>query len=170
MERIIKTGITWDAQGVALENYLAGRFTYRTLTEWRERIRAAEITVNGRTVPPEYVLKLHDVVEYRPGDLEEPESELSFDIVHEDEALLVIAKPGNLCMHPSGPYFKHTLWYLLRERYGEVHFINRLDREGDGDLSRDERIRALAGRYASTLEKTVREYPYQWYNFYDFWA
>ncbi len=48
--------------------------------------------------------------------------------------------------------------------------INRLDREGDGDLSRDERIRALAGRYASSLEKTVREYPYQWYNFYDFWA
>ena len=132
MERIIKTGITWDAQGIVLENYLAGRFTYRSLEEWRERIRAAEITVNGKTVPPEYVLALHDVVEYRPGDLEEPESELSFDIVHEDGELLVIAKPGNLCMHPSGPYFKHTLWYLLRERYGEVHFINRLDRETSG--------------------------------------
>ena len=156
MERIIKTGITWDAQGLPLENYLAGRFTYRSLAEWRERIRAAEITVNGKAVPPEYVLALHDVVEYRPGDLEEPESELSFDVVYEDGELLVIAKPGNLCMHPSGPYFKHTLWYLLREKYGEVHFINRLDRETSGLVlaARDPKTAARMTKKLDEIEKS----------------
>ena len=152
MERIIKTGITWDAQGIPLDTYLAGRFTYRSLQEWRERIGRAEITVNGKIVPPEYVLQLHDVVEYRPGDLEEPESALGFRIVHEDGELLVIDKPGNLCMHPSGPYFKHTLWYLLREKFGEIHFINRLDRETSGLV-----LAAKSPRTAAVLTKKLNE-------------
>jgi predicted LPLAT superfamily acyltransferase len=28
----------------------------------------------------------------------------------------------------------------------------------------------LAAAYAAALEKVVRRYPDQWYNFYDFWA
>ena len=35
--------------------------------------------------------------------------------------------------------------------------------------SRRERIQALADTYAATLEAVVRQYPDQWYNFYDFW-
>ena len=31
------------------------------------------------------------------------------------------------------------------------------------------RIQALADAYAATLESVVRQYPDQWYNFYDFW-
>ena len=64
--------------------------------------------MNGLQVFPEYVLKLHDVIEYRPGDIEEPPAELDYKVVYEDETLLIIDKPGNLCIHPSGPYFKHT--------------------------------------------------------------
>lgn len=35
--------------------------------------------------------------------------------------------------------------------------------------SKRERIQALADAYAATLEAVVRQYPDQWYNFYDFW-
>ena len=35
--------------------------------------------------------------------------------------------------------------------------------------TKQERIQALADAYASTLEAVVRQYPHQWYNFYDFW-
>lgn len=35
--------------------------------------------------------------------------------------------------------------------------------------TRQERIQALADAYASLLEAVVRQYPHQWYNFYDFW-
>ena len=132
MERIIKTGVTWDAEGLTLANYLAGRFTYRSLQEWEERIVKGELTVNGSRVDGSYILKLHDVIEYRPGDIEEPPAELDYKIVFEDDTLLIINKPGNLCVHPSGPYFKHTLWYLLKERFGDIHLVNRLDRETSG--------------------------------------
>ena len=36
-------------------------------------------------------------------------------------------------------------------------------------MTKAERIQALADAYAGTLEAVVRQYPDQWYNFYDFW-
>ena len=152
MERIIKTGVTWNGEGLTLANYLAGRFTYRSLEEWQKRIELREITVNGNSVPPEYILKLHDVIEYRPGDIEEPPACLDYIVVFEDEHLLVINKPANLCVHPSGPYFKHTLWYLLKERFGDVHLVNRLDRETSGLL-----IAAKTSDVAAKLAKMQNE-------------
>lgn len=152
MERIIKTGVTWNAEGLTLANYLAGRFTYRSLQEWEERIVKGELTVNGSRVDGSYILKLHDVIEYRPGDIEEPPAELDYKIVFEDDTLLIINKPGNLCVHPSGPYFKHTLWYLLKERFGDIHLVNRLDRETSGLL-----IAAKAPQTAAKLAKMQNE-------------
>ncbi|HZP94017.1 MAG TPA: acyl-CoA synthetase [Burkholderiales bacterium] len=38
------------------------------------------------------------------------------------------------------------------------------------DAGRDERIRAWAARYAARLEHYCRQAPYNWFNFYDFWA
>jgi predicted LPLAT superfamily acyltransferase len=35
--------------------------------------------------------------------------------------------------------------------------------------SRESQLRAWVERYVSELEAVVREYPYQWFNFYDFW-
>lgn len=148
MERIIKTGVTWNGEGETLAVYLAGRFTYRSLEEWRERINNKEITVNGLQVQPDYVLKLHDIIEYRPGDIEEPPANLDYSVVFEDADLLVIDKPGNLCIHPSGPYFKNTLWYLLKERFGDIHIVNRLDRETSGLL-----IVAKKSKIAAKLAK-----------------
>lgn len=41
---------------------------------------------------------------------------------------------------------------------------------GPGPRSeRDDRIHAALHRYVDLLEQTVRIYPYQWYNFFDFW-
>ena len=155
MERIIKTGVTWNGEGSTCANYLAGRFTYRSLDEWAQRITAGEITVNGQLVTPEYILKLHDVIEYRPGDMEEPPADLDYNVVYEDDLLLVIDKPGNLCVHPSGPYFKNTLWYLLKERFGDIHLVNRLDRETSGLLiaARDPKCAAKLAKMQNDIRK-----------------
>ena len=133
-QRIIRTSIDWSGNGLTLIDFLSGRFTYRSKEEWITRINSGEITLNNKIVPPETLLVLHDCVEYRPEDIEEPPADLDYRIVFEDEFLLVIDKPGNLCMHPAGPFFKHTLWHLLCSKYGTIHFVNRLDRETSGLL------------------------------------
>lgn len=132
--RVIRSSIDWSGVGLRLDDYLAARFTYRSLEEWRERIAQGEIAVNGAPAAPETLLAMHDALEYFPGDLPEPEADLSFRVAYEDEDLLIVDKPGNLCVHPSGPFFKHTLWHLLCSQYGKIHLVNRLDRETSGLL------------------------------------
>lgn len=39
----------------------------------------------------------------------------------------------------------------------------------DHHISRKEQIHQLAANYVKELERMVRKYPEQWYNFYDFW-
>lgn len=119
---------------MVLVQFLAGRFTYRTLEEWFERINSGEITLNGKPVSPEYILQMHDCIEYHPQDIPEPPARKDYRIIFEDESILVIDKPGNLCVHPSGPFYQNTLWFLLRQKYPHIHFVNRLDRETSGLL------------------------------------
>ena len=133
-QRIIRTSVDWSNAGLSLVQFLAGRFTYRTGAEWKERISSGEITLNGKPVSPEYILQMHDCIEYHPQDIPEPPARTGYRIIHEDEHFLVIDKPGNLCVHPSGPYYQNTLWYLLRQKYPHIHFVNRLDRETSGLL------------------------------------
>ena len=133
--RIVRCAADWSSVSLPLVRFLAGRFTYRDLDGWRERIVSGEITVNGAKVSPEYPLAMHDVIEYRPADIVEPEADLDYRVAYEDEALLIVDKPGNLCVHPSGPFFRNTLWYLLTAKYGEIHLLSRLDRETSGLLA-----------------------------------
>lgn len=153
--RIVRCAADWSSVSLPLVLFLAGRFTYRSADGWRERILNGEITVNGAKVAPEYPLAMHDVIEYRPGDLVEPEADLGYRVAYEDDELLVVDKPGNLCVHPSGPFFKHTLWYLLTERYGEIHLLSRLDRETSGLLAVAKR-KSLVRRM--TRSGAVKEY------------
>ena len=39
----------------------------------------------------------------------------------------------------------------------------------DKTTSRQEQIKQLSGAYVAELEKRVRQYPTQWYNYFDFW-
>ena len=117
---------------MVLMQFLAGRFTYRTLEEWADRIKSGEITLNGKSVDPEYILQMHECIEYHPQDIPEPPARKDYRIIFEDDNILVIDKPGNLCVHPSGPFYQNTLWYLLRQNYPHIHFINRIDRESSG--------------------------------------
>lgn len=153
--RVIRTSVDWSGSGIALDIYLAGRFTYRSLEEWRDRIRGGEILLNGELSAPDRILALHDRIEYFPGDLPEPEADLRYRIAYEDEELLVVDKSGNLCVHPSGPFFRHTLWHLLCSKYGRIYLVNRLDRETSGLLiaAKNPRTAAKLGRPGWLIRK-----------------
>jgi 23S rRNA pseudouridine1911/1915/1917 synthase len=64
----------------------------------------------------------------------EPDTPHDFGVVHDDEDVLGVDKPAGLPVHPSATYHKHTLTWLLRERYGDPtpHIAHRLDRETSG--------------------------------------
>jgi 23S rRNA pseudouridine1911/1915/1917 synthase len=88
-----------------------------------------------------------------PARLIQP-AELESWILHEDERLLVVNKPGDVVCHPS----KHGPWSSLvgaaREHAGleTIHLVFRLDRETSGVV-----VLAKDPRMASRLQKAMQD-------------
>ena len=134
MTREVRFPIPEKDAGKSLAGFLAGRFTYHTEEEWRGLIREGRVKVNGASAEAERLLSAGDALSYDVSGMPEPPVDAAFRMVSDDSQLLVIDKPGNLPCHPSGRYFNHTLWALLKERCGLASpvFVNRIDRETSG--------------------------------------
>lgn len=101
--------------------YIARRFTYRSLESWQVAWQNGELHRAGEELI------------FSPPPYSEPDVDWHCSVLYEDEDLLAIDKSGNLPCHPSGRYFNHTLWALLKHKGLETpYFINRLDRETSG--------------------------------------
>ena len=123
--------------GLPLPEYLAKRFTYRTIDDWREHIAAGRITRNGVVADASAQVRTDDMIVYDPPAFTEPEADLAFSITYEDEWLLGVNKPGNLLVHRAGKAVTHNLMYLLRtgangRAFPHAGSVNRLDRETSG--------------------------------------
>ncbi|MFZ4397919.1 MAG: RluA family pseudouridine synthase [Kiritimatiellia bacterium] len=134
MRRQIRTVIPVERAGGAVLEFLSERFTYHAREAWLERMAEGRLTVNQQRVAPDHCLVAGDVLAYDASDIPEPPMDDRVALVHCDDELVVVDKPGNLTCHPGGRYFNHTLWALLKTRHGiaDPTFVNRIDRETSG--------------------------------------
>lgn len=92
------------------------------------------IRCNNKTCLYDCELEPGDVVVLLTPQEDEPVIDASYDIVYEDEDVLVVNKSGNLPVHPVGKYHFNTLTSLLaQDGHGKTFFpIHRLDRQTSG--------------------------------------
>ena len=157
-ERSIQTVAGPELEGVRLDHFLSARFTYQSRTGWQAIIRAGRIAVNGIRVRASRRLHAGDVVTFDVQGIAEPEVDPAYSVVLERPDFLVVSKSGCLPVHPSGCYFRNTLLMLMKERYGELFVVNRLDRETSGlvVLAKDpETAGVLSGLFASRKVEKV---------------
>ena len=131
-ERTIQTIAGPELEGVRLDHFLTARFTYQSRTGWQNIVREGRITVNGIRVRASRRLHAGDVIVFDVEGIEEPEVDPTYRVVLERPEFLAVSKSGMLPVHPSGCYFRNTLLMLMKERYGELYVVNRLDRETSG--------------------------------------
>jgi len=157
-ERIVSATAGPELEGVRLDHFLAERFTYQSRTGWQSLIREGRIAVNGIRVRASRRLHAGDVVAFDVRGVPEPEVDPSYSVELERSDFLIVSKSGCLPVHPSGCYFRNTLLTLMKERYGELFVVNRLDRETSGlvVLARNaETAGVLNGLFATRqVEKT----------------
>jgi 23S rRNA-/tRNA-specific pseudouridylate synthase len=132
MERKPFARLGRDESGKTLIDWLSARFTYLSADGWRTMLDEGRVEVDGAAASPDRILAAGETVFFDPPPLVEPEVDPRYSVVMEDEDFLVVDKSGNLPCHPSGRFFEHSLWYLLRADYGEVRIATRLDRETSG--------------------------------------
>lgn len=103
--------------------------------------------LDGQPAAPGTRLREGQVLVWARPPWHEPDVPLAFDVLYEDEALLVVDKPAGLPTLPGGGEFlKHTLLHQVRERHGDVSPLHRLDRGTSGIV-----VFARTGTAASAL-------------------
>ena len=121
-----------SGDGLDLLSYLAGRWRHSTQEQWRERIEAGRVLVEGRRATPREALRRGQSVTWSRPPWAEPEVPLHFTLLHEDESLLAVAKPSGLPMMPGGGFLEHTLLALVRRTHPLASPAHRLGRGTSG--------------------------------------
>jgi 23S rRNA pseudouridine1911/1915/1917 synthase len=140
--------------GKTLVDYYTQRYQHSSESEWRSRIIAAQVLINGNPATAETRLRSGQEVAYHRLPWAEPEVPLSFEVLHEDADLLVIAKPSGLPVLPGGGFLEHTLLWQLQLRYPESTPvpIHRLGRGTSGLM-----LMARSPRAKSELSQQMRQ-------------
>jgi 23S rRNA pseudouridine1911/1915/1917 synthase len=148
-----------------LDTYLREKFPAASRGAIQRLIEEGHILVNGKRVKPTHTPRAGETVdvhwpEAKPAEAQ-PE-EIPFEVLFEDESLLVLNKPAGLVVHPAAGHEEHTLVNALLHhcagglsgiggvaRPGIVH---RLDKETSGCLvvaKNDETHLALSSQFAN---------------------
>ncbi|MEM1417078.1 MAG: RluA family pseudouridine synthase [Myxococcota bacterium] len=120
--------------GMRLDRFLQTRIPRISRTRANAIVRNCAYRADGtRRRASDRVRAGETVLIVRPP-MKEPPTPGRFGVLYEDEDVLAVDKPAGLPMHPTATYHKHTLSWLLGERYGEnpPQFAHRLDRETSG--------------------------------------
>jgi 23S rRNA pseudouridine1911/1915/1917 synthase len=103
--------------GLTVLDYYTHHYRHSSRDEWQERILATQVLLDGQAIAPETRLQPGQRLTYHRAPWQEPDIPLGFAILHEDEDLLVIAKPSGLPVLPGGGFLEHTLLGQLHQRY-----------------------------------------------------
>ncbi|MEZ4648505.1 MAG: RluA family pseudouridine synthase [Candidatus Eisenbacteria bacterium] len=148
-----------------LDRYLSSRFNYRTRTQWVAIIKSGRVQVNGAVVRPSQMLRPGVRIDYEPEPIAEPSVSFEIGLLHEDDSLLAVDKPGDLPVHPSGRYFRNTLLSHLLEERGQtldrpgLRVVHRLDRETSGAIVFG-KTREVAGALGQQFENRTAKKQY----------
>lgn len=158
--------ITPGEQPKRLDVFLVNRERNISRSALQRLIEQGRIRINGQTVRPSQKVKPGDRITMdvpKPEPLEIRGEAIPLEVLHEDDAVLVINKPAGIVVHPAPGNWTGTLVNALlhhfqtaggsistvggKERPGLVH---RLDKETSGIMivaKTDEAHRHLAGQF-----------------------
>jgi 23S rRNA pseudouridine1911/1915/1917 synthase len=105
-------------EGVRVASFYTSRYPHSTEEEWRRRIEAGQVLLNGLPASPDDVLTRGDSLLYHRLPWEEPDAPTDFATLFEDDDVLVLSKPSGLPVLPGGFFLENTMLHLVRERYG----------------------------------------------------
>ncbi len=116
-----------------LDRYLGNRFTYYSRSKWQDLIGQGLVLVNGKRIKYTRIVKKGDEIVYHLIGLKEPEIDKNIQIIYDDGDLIIVNKPANLPVIPSGKYYYNTLHTIMKETLNSnINMLNRIDRETSG--------------------------------------
>lgn len=119
------------SEGETVLGFYTSRYPHSTRETWSERISLGIVRLDGAPTSPDAVLSRGQRLTYSRPSWQEPDVPGPFAVLHEDDAVLAVAKPSGLPVLPGGNHLENTLLAFVRSRYGDdplpapVHRIGR---------------------------------------------
>jgi 23S rRNA pseudouridine1911/1915/1917 synthase len=139
------------AAGRTVFAYLSDRYRHSSPREWRRRIEAGQVFIEGAPAAAEGELASGETLVFRRPPWREPEAPTSFAVFYRDHDLLAVAKPAGLPTLPGGGFLENTLLRRVRRVAPGASPLRRLGRGTSGlvlfTLNRTAR-RVLASAWA----------------------
>lgn len=119
--------ITEENAGERLDTVLAGIVPDTSRTDIQNRVKSGHITVNQKTVKPNYKVRTDDLIEFFERENVEADivpEDLNLDIVYEDEDVAVVYKERGMVVHPAAGHASGTLVNGLMFQLDNLSGIN----------------------------------------------
>ena len=149
-----------EGAGQTVLQYLTETRLHSAESEWAGRIERREVEVDGTLVRQDFILHAGQTVTWHRPPWDEPQVPTNFEIIHDDEAIVVVNKPSGLPTMPAGGFLDQTLLALIRKQYPRASPLHRLGRYTSGLVlfaKSKEAASALASAWRDrTVKKTYR--------------
>lgn len=107
-----------DCEGFTLLDFLCKVFPHQPREKWSDLCESGRfVSPAGATAPASQIVRSGERYHLRTPDLTEPPVNPDVRILHLDEAVIVLAKPAPLPMHPAGRFNKNTLQSFLAHAF-----------------------------------------------------
>jgi UPF0176 protein len=104
--------------GRGLLETLCELFTHIPAAVWRERFAGGRIlNAAGQPVAATQVVRAAERYQHKLPAVIEPDVNMRIELLHEDEAVVVLNKPAPLPMHAGGRFYRNTLQHALDTIY-----------------------------------------------------
>ena len=143
---VIKEIVGEDSNGQRIDNFLIKRLRGVPKSHIYQLLRSGQVRLNSKRVDAGHPLKLGDMVRIPPVRIAQDNSSfkkkiaksalIPFEVLYEDETLMVINKPAGLAVH-GGSGVSFGVIEQLRAQHPDWKFlelVHRLDRETSGVL------------------------------------
>ena len=149
----------YDGAPAPLREHLIARYRWGRGQDWRDTFYPERVRLNGAPVDAGTLVRAGDTIAYLHLRAEEPRPSAALPVLYEDEWTLVLHKPDDRPVSPSGLYYFTSLAIRAREEFGnpELTPIHRLDLETGGPLVFAKRARDLKRFHRLFAAKTLRK-------------
>ncbi len=133
MKRKLSSIINSNEAGIRLDTWLSKTFPYFSRNIWQAEVRLENVLVNGEPAKPSKVLCLGYIVSLTTDEESEPDVDKNYSIIERNNDFVVVDKPPNISMHPTGAYYHNTLLSVVQKELSrKLYVVHRLDRETSG--------------------------------------